>query len=79
MFAMPLVIAQQLVADRRASYENVAAQHRFRRRASRRPVDDLVGATPLPRRAPLVVVLPPDTYAPATSAQADHRHDHKVA
>jgi hypothetical protein len=51
MFVMPINIAQQLTADRRAAYEDVAARHRLHRLVSRRPGADGVLAASRPRAA----------------------------
>jgi hypothetical protein len=55
MNTMPLNVAQQLVADRRASYEAVAGRRSLRRLVSRRDTYGAPSATPLPRRAPVAV------------------------
>jgi hypothetical protein len=43
MFAMPLVYAQQLVADRQRSYEADASRRRMRRQARQQTDDATVG------------------------------------
>ncbi|MGZ4241832.1 MAG: hypothetical protein ACXVQ7_09525, partial [Actinomycetota bacterium] len=69
MNAMPMDLAQQLVADRRASYEGFAARRALRRLA-RRPVYVAAGDAPVTRRE---VVLT------TTDSGADSAHGTKVS
>jgi hypothetical protein len=76
MNAMPLNVAQQLAADRRASYEGAALRRRLRRLA-RGPVSeaqgkpaarnaarrDRVGGAPVPT-APEITIAEPAEHAP---------------
>jgi hypothetical protein len=64
MNAMPLNVAQQLVADRRASYEGVALRSRLRRIA-RRPVYEAQTHESSEPRVPAPVVTIADAPEPA--------------
>ena len=58
MNAMPMNVAQQLVADRRASYEGFASRRRLRL-LSRRAVYEAASETPVVR--PTAVTSPVDS------------------
>ncbi len=60
MYAMPIIVAQQLVSDRRARYEAVAGQHRLRRLVSRRSAVDNARPVPQPRPATISLVECPE-------------------
>jgi hypothetical protein len=62
MNAMSMDLAQQLVADRRASYEGFAARRRLRR-LSRRPVYVAASTAPVTRRE--AVLTTPDSAGSA--------------
>lgn len=68
MFVMPINVAQQLVADRRASYEAVAFRRHFRRSLSRRVEAAAPSATTVSSQAPRAIVDLRDDMSESVSA-----------